>query len=316
MIVKKLAKPLLLKKYEALLPRLMINSPTWLDANQEFNRRMRGYKGEIRVGYYLSGLAQKYTILQDVCLGADGQTFQMDDLIISPHAIYIVEAKNYHGTITFDHILKQLIRHDGEKETGFAYPITQVELQHDKLQNWLHDHSSPNLPIYYFVAISEPSTIIKVIGNQQEVAEIVAHAAMIPKKIMEIEERLAASEKVQHQKIGYMIMKECTEFDLDIFAQHKITPSNLLTGVQCPECGSLGIERVHSGWICHKCQKKYAAAHKAALEDYFLLIKPWITNTECMQWLKLDSRNTATRILKSSNLFFNSKRRWWERKEM
>ncbi|WP_147404956.1 nuclease-related domain-containing protein [Oceanobacillus halophilus] len=274
-------------------------------------KRRKGYAGEKKVDYYLRMLASKFTILHDVCLNVNGQTFQMDNLIITPHAIYIIDVKSYHGSINFDHILKQSIHADGKTERGYMYPITQVELQQYKLQQWLLEQSLPSIPIYHFVAISEPSTSIHVKGDEEAVAKIVGHGEDMPRRILHQEELLTNGPVFQHQQICYAIKNNCVEFDLDVMDIHQLNQSDLQQGVFCPECGYLGIPRTHSGWYCHQCQKKYRNAHMPAIDDYLLLVKPRIRNSECMEWLKVNSRSTITRILQNSDLLYDAKRRWW-----
>ncbi|WP_081498498.1 nuclease-related domain-containing protein [Oceanobacillus massiliensis] len=139
----------------------------------------------------------------------NGQSFQIDNLIITPHAIYIIEVKNYNGKIIFDTILNQFTRDDGEKETGFNHPITQAELQQIKFQNWLQKSGYPPIPIHYFIAISEPATKIEVIGDKEAIASVVARGEHIPKKIIDMENTLSHNPTIQQQKIGHAIRRVC-----------------------------------------------------------------------------------------------------------
>ncbi len=121
----------------------------------------------------------------------------------------------------------------------------------------------------------------------------------------------AGQPKLAQYQIGKMILQECGTFDKDIMKQYGVTRKDILPGVICPDCGLRGIERKHSGWWCSKCKQKYYNAHLKALADYFLLVNDFITNTECMRFLQLTSRNTATRILKASGLVYIEKHRHW-----
>lgn len=311
MILKKRTKPIMLKKYEALLPRLHPNFPRLADVRHEYNKSKKGYEGELDVDYHLELLSREYTVLQDVCLQVQGRTFQMDNLVISQQAVTIVDVKNYNGTVIFDTALDQFTRDDGAVETGFSHPITQVELQKSNLQQWLLERSYPNIPINYFIAISDPRTIIKVEGDKEKIAEVVAHGANIPKKIIDVNKELASGGALQDRKIGQVIVKESKEFDMDIMELHSIKSKHISPGVQCPECGVLGIRRVHSGWMCYKCKKKYRTAHNPALADYLLFVRPWITNSECMRFLKFNGKNVATRLLRGYGLFYDEDRRRW-----
>lgn len=305
-------KPLPLQKLDAIIPRLPKNFRRLADMQKDQANRYKGYIGEQKVDYHLRLLARKFTILKDVCLKVDGKTFQIDTIVITPYAVFPIDVKNYDGTITFDTILKQLIRSDGETESGFKYPITQAESHKIHLENWLHDYNFHNIPVHYFVAIAEPSTIIKVKGDEQAMAKVVAHGEHIPQMLLEANEKYAREgrTKLNHRKIGEAILRECTEFDIDLMGKYGVTFNDIMPGVICPGCGWLGMQRVHSGWKCSKCHMKSASAHLRTLADYFLL-EPSISNSECMHFLRLSSRNVATRILKKSGLIYKKEHRRW-----
>jgi len=311
MIIKKRMKPRILQKYEVLQRRLRGDFPGITQIEREYIKYMKGYTGEVKVDYYLEPLAQMYTMLKDVCLDVHGQTVQMDNLIITPHAIYIIEVKNYSGKIIFDTTLDQFTRNDGHKETGFSHPITQVEFQQLKLQNWLQSQGFPDIPIYYFVAISEPSTVINVVGNHEYIAGIVTQGEQITKKILNREKQFENSTNVTHQKIGYAILRACREFDKDILAEHGIKLTDLVSGVSCTNCGRIGMERKHRNWHCPTCSHKDQHAHLPAINDYVLLINPSITNRECRSFLHINSRHITLGMLRNTSLEYdNVSRRW------
>jgi len=307
MIIKPLRKPLLLQKYEALLPRLGRNAAV----EKEHMKYVRGFEGEKEVDYHLRQMDETFTILSDVYLNPPG--VQMDYLVLTQRAIYIVEVKNFTGTITFDLTLDQLIRHQGGKETGFKNPLTQAERQKEQLHTWLESKSLKKIPIYYFIAISDPATVIKVNGDGESLAEIVTHGENLPRKLMEKERTIQTEYPIQHRKLGYEILRACKEFDLDMMKKHNLSSADLRRGVACPGCGRLEMLRIHSGWTCPRCNTKSKEAHSQALADYFLLVKPSITNAETRNWLKIQSRSTATRILQASGLIYNKTRSRWEK---
>ncbi|ALX49917.1 NERD domain-containing protein [Lentibacillus amyloliquefaciens] len=315
MKIKHRTKPLPLQKYDAIIPRLSPNFPKLPEMKEDAGKQGRGHSGELKVDYHLETLASQYTILDNVYLKNNGKNFQMDTHVIANHGIFIVESKNYFGTIIFDTILGQLIRDDGQVEAGFEYPITQVENQQFHLQNWLKRNHLSHVPVYYFVAIAEPATIIKVDGNRETIAENVAHAARIPKMILEKDRQLAqlGYPNLQDYKIGKTILRACGEFDIDIMQKYGITRRDLLPGVFCPNCGVRGMKRLHGAWVCRKCRFKSYRAHLKDLFDY-LLLNGSISNKECMWLLGLPSRSTATRILQNSGLVYLQKYKCWVNK--
>lgn len=310
MNLKRRKKPIKLQKLEALLPRLSPDFSELHEIKRDTARRFKGHIGEKRVDYHIDQLSSDFTILEDVRLNENGKDFQVDSLVLSNDGIYIIEVKNFTGTITFNTILKQFTRFDGEKETGFRYPITQAETVQWKLMNWLHKHNIQHIPIRYFIAISDPSTIIKVIGNEKEVAQVVAHGEYIPRKILHMDRELRelrikedrGKTQLNHHQIGKLILAECAERDFDIFKKYNISIQNILPGVICPQCNQLYMNRGYGIWICKNCHLKSKRAHIATLNDFFLLIKPFITNREGRWFLRVNSRNVVLEILRDGNL--------------
>lgn len=315
MIIKRRSKPLVLQKLEALNPRLAFNGDHKLrrQLNQETSKEYKGYIGERKVDYFLDILANHTTILQGVCLQGGNKNFQIDTIVITDHALFCIESKNFGDTVTFDTILKQFTRGDGKQQKGYRYPITQAETQQYLLMNWLQEHNLHGIPIHYFVAISEPSTIVKVIGNQEQIAKVVVHAELLPKRIMASTEKIAkdGAAKISGYQIGKKILRHCIEQDFDILGKFSIDKSNILSGVQCPKCATLGMERLFGKWKCIKCDHKSKYAHKRAISDYLLLFGSSITNEDCREFLQVDSRALATRLLKANGLVFQKERKNW-----
>lgn len=312
MIIRRRKKPLVLQKYDAIVPRLRPDFPELQKIQREQAIRTKGFEGENAVDYHIDFLAAEATILHDVCLIVMGKPFQIDTLLVASHAIFPIESKNYHGTITFDTVLRQMIRDDGRRETGFNYPVTQADLQKFKLQMWLQEHNFPNIPIHPLIAISDPATIIKVKGDEQELAKAVAHGAHIPGMILAKNKEYAEKHaKIDDRKIGNAILRECREFDMDVLKIHNIKAADLTPGVACPACGRLGMKRNHGTWECGRCFIQLKTAHLKTIEDYLLVVKPGLTNTDCRQFLKIKSRSTATRILRSSGLIYERENKRW-----
>ncbi|AVR00364.1 hypothetical protein OBCHQ24_15585 [Oceanobacillus iheyensis] len=309
MIIKKRNKNEL-DQYEALLSRMRPDHPKFREVvESDYARRKKGYIGERQVDYYLEDLANEMTFLQDLNLSVEGKNMQLDNLLISQHAAYIVEVKNFTGAITFDTELQQFSR----DERGFRHPIQQAELQKQRLQAWLQEMNLPPIPIYYFIAISDPSTIIKVEGNKEEIAKVVAHAAHIPYKIKQHEARGSAQQPIQHQKLGYYLMQTARKREYTLMRNYEIRPEDILPGVRCPGCGYLGMRRLYGKWQCPKCKMISKEAHKRAIYDYLLHIQTTISNRECRRFLNISSKNIATKLLKKELVYDKTKRRWKKR---
>src|SRR5690625_6223408 len=116
MILRRRTKPLPLEKIDAILPRLSTHFFNLPALKRESAQRHKGYIGERKVDYFLDQLPSMYVTIQDVCLQTRGKRFQIDSLIMSDQAIYLIEVKNYSGTITFNPTLKQFTRNNGNNE--------------------------------------------------------------------------------------------------------------------------------------------------------------------------------------------------------
>lgn len=312
MIIKKRNKNEL-DQFEALLSRMRPDHPKFREVESDYARRKKGYIGERQVDYYLEDLASEMTILQDLNLSVEGKNMQLDNLLISQYAAYIVEVKNFTGSITFDTELQQFTRDDSTQERGFRHPILQAELQKQRLQAWLQEMNLPPIPIYYFIAISDPSTIIKVEGNKEEIAKVVAHAAHIPNKIKQHEARGSNQQPIQHQKFGHYLMQAARKREYNLMKNYEIRPEDILPGVRCPGCGYLGMRRLYGKWQCPKCKMISKEAHKRAINDYLFLIQTTISNRECRRLLNISSKNIATKLLKKELVYDKTKRSWKKR---
>lgn len=314
MILKKRSKPLVLQRLEAIIPRLQPSFPRLHDIKQDIANRYKGYIGEQKVDFHLDQLPGNYTILHDVYLKPrNSQSFQIDSLVITNQSIFIIETKNFSGTITFHPILRQFTRNNNMNEEGYRYPITQAENTQQKLTHWLHDQHLHDISVHYLIAISDPSTIVKVIGDEQAIASKVAHAEHIPQKIIAHNEEVSGK-RWTSRKIGEIILSHCETYDFNILDKYGIKQAHLKTGVFCPGCKQLGMTRGHGMWICRYCTHRSRKAHLKALSDYFLLGNSWITNQACQRFLHLPTKSMTTRILKASGLSYQQKHKRWSKR--
>lgn len=313
MIIKKRTTPNELYVLGALKRRLSPRHRSYYKLLEDLAYSQKGFDGEKAVDRYTVALLQNnFTILHDVFLKNKGSSFQIDTLIIGPHCIFVIEIKNYAGTVTFDFILNQFTREYNGKIEAFRNPITQATTNKLLLTEWLADHNIIDIPIYPLVTISDPITIIKLIPEDRDISHEIMHGEYMPQQVLKINHELKDNAHGHmHQKVGALILGECTQFDFDYKREYGIEPTEILGGVQCPSCGRLGMQRIHSGWLCGKCATISKNAHKNALEDYFMLIKPSIKNSECMRYLGFNSKNVATKLLKEQNLNYDKAHRRW-----
>ena len=58
-----------------------------------------GFRGEEAAGKILKDLSKKYSIISDVVIEHKGRVAQIDNIILAPSVIFVLEVKNYAGTL-------------------------------------------------------------------------------------------------------------------------------------------------------------------------------------------------------------------------
>lgn len=310
MIIRYRKKPLSLQKIDALIARLPEGHPKMAMLRKQAAMEQKGFNGERKLDYHIESLSDDYSVLNDICFSLYGKKTQIDSLIMSAQAIFIIEVKSYEGVITFDPELRQCYRViEGEAER-FKYPITQVEAIQSALLRLLQLAHLSGLPIYYFIAFSERSTLIKVKGEEESVKKVVTYVEDVPFQVMKINDQLMAQKSSQpnnqlRSKVVQYIMQHCEDFDKDILSEFNIKQADILTGVHCPDCHHLGMVRKIGNWYCPNCDAISKTAHLKSLQDYALLFGSTITNVQCSHFLHIQSRHTTKYILQQSTLLKN-----------
>ncbi len=91
------------------------------------------------------------------------------------------------------------------------------------------------------------------------------------------------------------------------YSQFPITKSmnsghiRLIKGVRCNLCGKIGMLRSYGHWEC-SCGNKEKYAHIPTLQGWFIFNKDTITNRECRDYLMINDRHLAKRLLKHPNI--------------
>lgn len=293
---------------DALLRRLPSHHIRYEEVKEQLKKYSAGFYGEKSIGFPLSFLEEKrFMIYHDLRLYDGTHHFQIDTLVISQHYILIVEVKNISGTLMFDPIFNQMIRISETKEEAFPDPLTQVERQRLQLEMFLLKSKVSWIPIETLIVISNRSTVLKATHEINAITSKVIRSEYLPTKVKSIDKRypteLLTMKEVR--KLGRFLVKHHEPLDRDILKQFSIPVTDLLVGVQCPNCARMPMIRIHGKWLCQSCSSVSKDAHLKALNDYALLVSKEITNQELRGFLRLSSEDAATRLLKSLNLEFS-----------
>lgn len=313
MIIKHRKPPIPLQTIDAIIARLPEGHSQLEELRYQAAIYQKGYNGERKLDYHIRSLPDSFSILNDVTLTVFDNQFQIDSLLITAHAIYIIEVKSLEGIVTFDPTLKQLTQNNGQKVEGRKYPITQVENIQFHLLRWLQLHNLDGLPIYYFIAFSEQSTIVKVTGEEEAIRKVVSHVDEIPIRLMKLDGKLAQKKSGDNQRknqIVHTVLRHCEDFTKNIISHHQINKRDILPGVHCPNCNTLGMVRLRYKWQCEKCGNFSLDTHLNALHDWTLIYGNKITNKQCRYFLKV-KRTTAYSLLKGAEFKYCKKEDIW-----
>jgi len=90
-----------------------------------------------------------------------GEPCQIDTLVLTPRAAFIIEVKNLQGELTFDENTGQFTQTTVKRgKQSIGNPLLQVERHQLQFEKWLHFQKVFSYPIIPLVAISNPSTIL------------------------------------------------------------------------------------------------------------------------------------------------------------
>jgi hypothetical protein len=301
LIMKDCELPLRLQKFEALLRSVEDNHWQRYEILKEYNKWMQGFRGEESVMFHLDPISNEdYRIYHDIRLPLGKYYFQIDVLLTCPRFILVIEVKNRMKDWHFAKLLNQ-VTVDGKRTKN---PILQAKVQSIKLKRWLAEHHMTDIPILYlFVNSNEKSKIH--IDYDHKNSRSVCNSEQLLEKIEQIENqhKIEILEEKDLRKMNRLLLAKNTPDNTNLLQHFKMTSEDLMIGVRCNTTKCNSQMRYHAGtWTCPVCKVKSKTAHHQKVLDYFLLIKPSITNTEARTLLHIKSRKIIYQLLAAMNL--------------
>lgn len=282
----------------ALKNRLPARHPKYQEIMDDLGKLEAGEKGEESVMSVLvaNKLPENTVIMHNVSWVSNFQT-QIDILILHPSWCLILEVKNIKGTLYFKSNPSQLVRLlDDGKEENLGSPETQVEQYCMGLRYKLNELKLPNVPIYRAIVFAFQNAIIKNPPSKMKTLigrEVISYIWSLPLK-----DELLDPKKVSKQLLKHLNPRN----PFPLCKRYGIETNHLISGVQCPICGTFPMNKTLRTWYCPKCKINSKLAHQKALNDYNMLISKSISSNEAMNFLHLRNRYEAIRILKSNSI--------------
>ncbi len=245
-----------------------------------------------------------YYIFHDLRYPSGHSHFQIDSLILTHYFALHLEIKNISGSISFNEDFRQIIQRKNDILKAYQDPIAQAGIHQRHLKKLMAGWGISDLPIINLVVFSKPSTILEAGANRAQISRNVCFAFELVERI-ELLRKFYLDEKLGSKEIKKLcknLVKYHTTKCYDPLKFYNISPSKVITGVQCKTCFSFGMLRKHGSWICPKCGWKSKDAHVQAIYDYLFLLDSKISNRKCCEFLHLSSPFIANYLLSTMNL--------------
>jgi hypothetical protein len=231
------------------------------------------------------------------------EKFQIDTYAMTPWFGVVLEVKNIGGILEFKENPPQLIRtrDDGQRD-GYESPVVQLERNYELLTDWLRCRNI-HFPIYCAVVLAYPKQIVAVPPTKtkllfpKNIPSFIKNIPQQPGKQLSLATFNEISTELLHSHQPFIPKPISESFHIPF--------SDFQTGVRCVTCGRFGMVKMPRTWLCPFCKVTDHLAHQRTLREWFLVIKPSITNRECREFLRIDDIHTAKRVLQSMNLQSN-----------
>lgn len=298
--IKERSQPIRLVQLKAIERRLPNNHKMMSKIRDDIFIRVAGFRGEQSLDYYLNFFeSDDFMFLHDLCLKGDsGLSFQMDTVAICPQFIAMIEVKNYAGKISYNEVTGQWLQKYNHQEKSMQNPFEQPKRQRIQLANWLIYHQLPPKPIIEIVVFTNPYAIIEITTGQNKLLPKFTLAENLSTKLEMLKKQYHVTKisKTEQIKFAELLTRENKPpYPPPISAYH-INQLDIRCGVFCSKCKHI-MYRQRRSWQCEECHYRSKKAHIQALEDYYLLIKPTISNEECRNFLNISSPTVAHTLL-------------------
>lgn len=301
MIVKPRPIPLKVLFNHALIARLNPNHPKIPQLENDIRKFMAGYCGELTTDFHLKFIDDKHHhLFGGLRLPHEHYHFQIDSPILSRKYLLALETKYMSGNLYFSSDQFSQTSINGQK--GYNNPILQAQKHKEQFQHWFKTHRLPEVPIIPLVVVS--NQLATITTTDPSLLQYVCKADNLKNKIIDLTSNYTKDILTvrDFKKASKLLLQEDTPHFPTIEKTHGLSTDDIITGVRCPSCLTSHMMRKDRIWVCPRCFCSSKDAHRDALLDYFLFIKPTINNKEFRNFLGIDSMKTASYMLSALNL--------------
>lgn len=290
LIVKKRSVPYNLIGMHAMQERILPTHPFAEKLKERIRIAQAGIVDQIFLKYQFGF---EHYIFHDLNLTSTGK-FQLDTLFLSPQGVYILEIKNIAGRIHFPNEWNQMVRVlDNGQTDAFECPSVQLERNCFLLEDWFHSRNL-SVPITGAVVFTQSRQLIE--NSRPRLTMLFPYE--LPNVLRKREQKPPILDSKTLSVIVHELSSAHQDFNpFPLCNTMNISPLDIKSGVQCENCGMLGMDKIFRGWICPGCHHVSKRAHQRTIQDWFMLVSETMTNRECREFLHVSANYTAARLL-------------------
>ncbi|RKQ13528.1 nuclease-related domain-containing protein [Ureibacillus endophyticus] len=307
MIVLQREKPNNLILLESILRRLPMEDEEYEYYKNLYITTKHGFEGEIRVDREWGEIivpSNHYLFHNYETENEVNHSHQIDTIFICRNFILLLEIKNIGGQIDFDQKKHQFIRTrlDGTR-AGFSNPINQIE-RHVRFFKRMIWNWNIALPVEYAIILAQPTTIIGDVPSEIAIFHVSGLQTHIYHLFSKYNYNQISDQELECVKKKLLEMRKPKEWDVNV------DRNKLRTGALCKRClYKFVMEFKHGQFVCPVCKTKTKESLYEALLDYRNLHDVWISNSEFRNYLYIESRYAAKRLIIDLKLEYRGFRR-------
>lgn len=294
--------PFILPSSQLLLHRLNHDTLEYRIVSDTIDATRAGFNGESYVDRILHELSHSdhlFIIPNLILQIRSKQRIEIDTLIITDRYCLILEIKALRGIVRFKTNPSFMeIEHNGKI---FDRECPQIQLLRaiEGLETWLRQNGL-SIPVHGFltfayrnVRVEQPPSLVQLTFAKELPFQIRKLSSQLPSVLNPTEvKQLVTDLKQANQPFS----------PYPLCNYYRINPGKLITGLICRSCGNRLTRKSMKTWWCLTCNRAVQDAPLCALEEWFMFVKPTISNEECREWLGLKDKHAASHLLTNSTL--------------
>ncbi|KUP07292.1 hypothetical protein Q73_09965 [Bacillus coahuilensis m2-6] len=305
LISKSLAVPETLFQLSSLKNRLHPSNSNLASVYSDIEKREAGHKGEKIAEYYVRLIdSEQINIFHGLRLRTPkGHFFQIDLLLVSPQFHILFEVKYQRGNLQLNPQTKEYTQELNGEVKKIANPFEQSNLHAYLLKLWLDARGVQEVPIYHYIVNAHPQSFFTINPSDLKIAShFISPKGIVQEysKVHKSTQFKSALNNSQMNNLTNQLIENHEELYLNIFSNYSIKKTEIQRGLICVYCGSFHVEKKGNQFKCHECKRNSSLSGRNGLKDQYLIFRKELTPTSVQEFLDLDTRYQAYRLLESN----------------